>query len=165
MLLGRGAHCAGCSSSFAPEPVAVAAFGCRQPLQRAPRRILFRVLLGASHAAGQRLSRLSIAALEPNLDQKSLAVVGAAFTLDPVNRRAGPRRLQMLLKRRFVVAQRRAGAQLLGQLLGRLAHHLAAAKALTGSSPPSRNSAPSLLPWYWKARCSCAAGRRGPRRG
>src|SRR5208337_3236682 len=56
--------------------------GCRQPFQRAPRGILFRVLFGVPHPAGQRLSRPSLVRLEPDLDQKSLAVVGTAFTPD-----------------------------------------------------------------------------------
>src|ERR1039458_5630510 len=63
--------------------------GCLHPLQRSPRGILFGVFLGAAHAASQLLPRLTLGCLEPNFDQKALMVVGAAFALDPINRRSG----------------------------------------------------------------------------
>ncbi len=55
-------------------------------------------------------------------------MVGAAFALDAIHGRTRTLSLQPLLERGFVVAQRGAGAQLEGQLLGGLAHHLAADK-------------------------------------
>ena len=74
---------------------------------------------------------------------EAFAVVGTALALDPIDRRSGARRLQVLLQRGLVVAQR----------LRRSATPRPAArrprpspwprtKARTGSRPPSRNSAP-----------------------
>jgi hypothetical protein len=103
-------------------------FGRRQPLQGAPRRILFGNLLGASHAPRQGSSGLAFGALQPDLDLKPLAVVGTAFALDPIDRRSQPFCLQVLLQRRLVVAQRFPGLQVPGQLLGSFAHHPAAGK-------------------------------------
>ena len=84
------------------------------------------MFLGASHAASQRLPVLPGFALQPDFDQKALVMVGTALALHAIDRRSGARRLQPLLERGFVVAQRLSGAQFERQTFGGFAHHLAA---------------------------------------
>ena len=137
--LDRGTHCAACSSCstersssarwrlsiVSPCRVAVRS-RAGQARQRATRGILLGVLLGAAHAAGQRLAGLAFGGAQAHLDQESLAMVGAAFAFHAIHRGARAHGLQMFLERRFVVAQGRAGEQLAGQLLHRVGHHVAA---------------------------------------
>ena len=92
--------------------------------QGAARRVLLRVFLGSAQAARQGLARLSECRLEPHFNQKALAMVGAAFILEPVNRRAGAGGLQVFLERGLVVAQSGAAFELGGKALCGLADHL-----------------------------------------
>ena len=73
----------------------------------------------------ERLSRLPGLTFETDLDQKTFVVIGAAFTFDAIDGSTCAGGLEPLLQRGFIVAQRGAGAQLEGQLLGGLAEDLA----------------------------------------
>jgi len=82
---------------------------------------------------------------------------GAAFIFDAVDRDAGVFGLEQFLERRFVIAQRGAGSQFGGQLLGGFGKDVEACKSSHGSSPPSRNNAPITASMVLTRRLSCAA--------
>ncbi len=106
--------------------------GIRQAVESATGGILFGVLLGTPHTASERPSRLPGLTFETDLYQKSFVVVGAALTLDAVDRRACAGCLEPLLQCRFVVAQRIAGAQIECKPLGGLTENLAVDKGAHG---------------------------------
>jgi hypothetical protein len=104
--------------------VAVADRRCLQTLQCAARGVLLGQLFGVAIALCQPLASHSVLRSQTNFDDKSLAVVGAAFARNPVERRADVPSLRILLQRRFIVPQRIAGAYLLCQLLSGPAHDM-----------------------------------------
>ena len=164
LLLFLGAEIASWSS-VGPAAAASDSSQIRKAFQCAARGILLGVFLGASHAAGQRRSRLCVIAFEPDLDQKTLVVVGAALALDAIHRHSRARGLQPLLKRGFVVAQSGAGAQLDEPVARRPRPSPGCGQTLAQGPGRHRETArPSLLPWYWKVPCSCGAGRCALRR-
>ena len=59
-------------------------------------------------------------------------MIGAALALHAINWGTGALGLQPLLERGFIVAQRGAGTQLLGELLDRLAHDITTRKGPDG---------------------------------